>query len=283
MIQLNDIPSVDWVSVNDLATISIGSEVTIYLKGIDWVYVQQSVTKPSISDKSGHLLTNEYSGYAFVNIPAQGEEVWVRASSDTSIIVVQEGKGISLNSYGTGIDPRLYTGLQGLTIQPFTEANVKNGTQFTISEEIPIPQASIVYRAFKTPNDGRDILIKTRIINTDGGMRYTPHTSQTGVVQGADKTDQIVNLNAKSSNTSGCQYYEVLSTTDDGPFFDVVRSAVGSGNNAEQGIFSGLGIERVLIPDTEYLLKFENLDTNTDIYVVYSITFYSGPLSVDIV
>ena len=278
---VTQIPNDDWVSVNSLSGFGNGERLFLLNVGSSPLVLQTSATKPLNTDTSGKPLNPETS---LSTILQHGfDELWVRAF-DTSYkgeLLVEDPT--KFNDSDNGIDPRVYKGNQGLTIQPFTEANVKNGTQFTISEEIPIPQASTVYRAFKTPNDGRDILIKTRIINTDGGMRYTPHAGQTGVVQGVDKTDQIVNLNSKSSNTSGCQYYEVLSTTDDGPFFDVVRSAIGQGNNVEQGIFSGLGIERVLNPDTEYLLKFENLDTNTDIYVVFSITFYSGPLSVDII
>lgn len=280
---LTNIPHSDWVSVNTLTGIPIGTKLYLVNQGQANITLQVSSTKPDISDFEGKLLKEVETEQSRTTLLATAEELWARSKTPTADgqLFVQEQ--YPFNDSDNGIDPRLYTGDQGLTTQPFTEANVKNGTQFTISEEIPIQQGSTVYRALKTPNDGRDILIKTRIINTDGGMRYTPHSGQTGVVQGVDKTDQIVNLNGKSSNTSGCQYYEVLSTTDDGPFFDVVRSAIGQGNNVEQGIFSGLGIERVLNPDTEYLLKFENLDTNTDIYVVFSITFYSGPLSVDII
>lgn len=277
------IGSTSYISLNNLLGITVGSEITIYLKGTDSVRVQLSNTQPLSNSTDGYVINNVEKLNQFINIPAGSKEVWIKAANTGSKVLVVEGKSASIDSYGSGLDPRVYTGNQGITTQPFTEANVKNGTQFTITEEIVITTGSpVVYRGFKTPNDGRDILVKTRIINTDGGMRYTPHASQTGVVVGTNKDSFIVNLNSKSSNTSGASYYDITSVGAEGPFFDVIRSANGNGSNRQQGIFSGLGIERVLNQDTEYLLKFENLDNKT-IYIVFSITFYSGPLSVDII
>ncbi|UZV41198.1 hypothetical protein vBVpaMR16F_132 [Vibrio phage vB_VpaM_R16F] len=271
-----------YISVNSVFSIDVGKELTIYLKGVDSIRIQLSDTQPANDSTDGWIINTLNSHNQFSNIPAGSKEVWVKAVNNRSKIFVVEGKSASIDSYGAGLDPRVYTGYQGLTIQPFTEANVKNGTQFTISEEIPILTGQTVYRGLKTPSDGNDTLVKTRVINTDGGMRYTPHSDHTGTAVGTDKSNLIVNLNSKSSNVSNCQYYDITSVTSEGPFFDVIRSTSGVGSNRQQGIFSGLGIERVLNQDTEYLLKFENLD-NKDIYVVFSVTFYVGLLSPDII
>ncbi|UUW39730.1 hypothetical protein VP14_043 [Vibrio phage VPMCC14] len=280
---LRDIPSDQWVSVNALTGIPVGTKLDLTNQGQADLLMTTSATQPLASFREGKFLKEVESEQSRTTLRSTSEELWIRSNTSTSngIVLVQEDS-YPFTDFGGDLDPRVYTGYQGLTIQPFTEANVKNGTQFTISEEIPILTGQTIYRGLKTPNDGNDVLVKTRIINTDGGMRYTPHSSQTGVVVGTDKSNLIVNLNSKSSNVSNCQYYDITSVISEGPFFDVVRSTAGVGSNRQQGIFAGLGIERVLNQDTEYLLKFENLD-NKDIYVVFSVTFYVGPLSPDII
>lgn len=269
----------EWVDINTLTSTVIGTPLRIQNSGNYWVNLVESDTQPDPEQEIGIILKGSGEDSVTDLTFAGTKPLWAKSFGlGNATLTIYTGNTFV---FGGDLDPRVYTGYQGLTTQPFTEANVKNGTQFTITEEIVIPTGTpIVYRGFKTPNDGRDILVKTRIINTDGGMRYTPHSSQTGVVIGTNKDNFIVNLNSKSSNVSGTSYYDITSVGDEGPFFDVVRSANGNGSNRQQGIFSGLGIERVLDQDTEYLLKFENLD-NKEIYIVFSITFYSGPLSVD--
>lgn len=271
----------EWVNINTLTSTVIGTPLRIQNTGNYWVNLVESNTQPDGSAESGITLRGVGEGSVSDLTFAGTKTLWAKSFGlGNATLSIYTGNTFV---FGGDLDPRVYTGNQGITTQPFTEANVKNGTQFTITEEIELTSGSpIAYRGLKTPNDGRDILVKTRIINTDGGMRYTPHKGQTGVVVGTNKDNLIVNLNGKSSNTSGASYYDITSVDAEGQFFDVVRSANGNGSDCQKGIFSGLGIERVLEQDTEYLLKFENLN-NKKIYVVFSITFYSGTLSVDII
>lgn len=271
----------EWVNINALTSTIIGTPLRVQNTGNYWVNLVESDTQPDASVEAGITLRGVGEGSVSDLTFAGTKTLWAKSFGlGNATLSIYTGNTFV---FGGDLDPRVYTGNQGLTIQPFTEANVKNGTQFTITEEIVITTGSpIVYRGLKTPNNGNDVLVKTRVINTDGGIRYTPHSSHTGTVIGADKSSTIVNLNSKSSNVSNCQYYEITSVSTEGPFFDVIRSTTGVGSNRQQGIFSGLGIERVLEQDTEYLLKFENLD-NKEIYVVFSVTFYVGPLSPDII
>ena len=55
------------------------------------------------------------------------------------------------------IDPRVYTGLQGFTTQSFTEANVKNGVQYYISEVFTVAQGSSKYILFTMPQLKRNM------------------------------------------------------------------------------------------------------------------------------
>tara|TARA_R110000782_G_C14671701_1_gene399062 strand:+ start:168 stop:743 length:576 start_codon:yes stop_codon:yes gene_type:complete len=189
--------------------------------------------------------------------------------------------------YPVGIDPRVYTGLQGFTTQSFVEANVKNGTQFSLTDEIIIPASSTVYRVFKTSVE-LDTLIKTRLINTNGGMRFTQRVNATFVTGaiidpiGAPLgTGLLFNLNDRVINLSQAEYRAVTSISAAGYPRDAIRSTQGTGSNREQGIFSSAGIERSLTRDTEYLFGFENFE-NRELYVMFSTTWYEGPSSVDL-
>ena len=276
---MNNITDSDWTSVNSASGIPVGTKLTLENKGSTTLTFKVSSTKPDASDTEGKTLYSVLKeGLSNTVLLSQEDELWVRT---------KRGEGANLyiqttypfNDSDNGLDPRLYTGLQGLTVQPFTEANVKNGTQFYISYEFTLPAASVQYAVFSTGSLPKNTLIKNRIINTDGGMRYTPRVGATGIVTG--DSIGIYNLNARSSNTSINTANLVTSVVDEGVSFDVVRSAAGVGSNRQQGIFASDGVERLLQPDTDYLLKFENLDNKT-IFVVFYTTWYEGPLSVDI-
>lgn len=179
------------------------------------------------------------------------------------------------------VDPRVYIGYQGITTQSFVEANVKNGVQFTFTIEMDLAASETRYYSFNTGSN--DTIIKTRLLSTDGGARYTPRRNATytlGTLQ-----DIIVNLNGKSSNTSNSSLYTVPigNVTNDGERIDVVRSASGSGTAQRlSSIFDSEGIERILVPNSQYLLKFENLETKS-IFIIFSLTWYEGPLSTDLI
>ena len=169
----------------------------------------------------------------------------------------------------------VFNGKRAMTTQSYTEANVKNGSQFTLTIELTLLAFATEYVSFTTPDDGIDTLIKTRLISTDGGMRYTPLLGGTWV--NANDLIGTYNLRGDSPNVSHVVVDNVTSVSDPGAGFDVIRSTSGQGSSRSSGIFSGDGIDRVLRQDTPYLLQFENLE-NREIFIVYSLTWYEGSL-----
>ena len=179
----------------------------------------------------------------------------------------------------TALPTGISSGTRALNTQSYVESNVKLGKQFNISIELSIASGATKYISFRTPSGANTVLLKTRLISTNGGMRYTPRANAVFTETGTAVT--ITNLNGQSLNTSGVTALEIDNVpTDIGDAFDVVRSANATGSQAQQGIFSGDGLDRVLIKDNASLLSFENLDNKT-IYVVYSITWFEGELDLD--
>jgi len=181
----------------------------------------------------------------------------------------------------SNLDPRLYTGLQGLTTQPFTEANVKNGSQFYISEIFEIPSGgnptNLKYFVFETGD--ADVIVKFRNIRTNGGQEYTVFRGAT--VSGGELIP-IYNLNDKFPNGNVMTVSADPTVTDEGTKWDSVKSFNQQGQQSGGGVFGTSGAERILQKNTEYLVKFENTD-NFNVGVSYIVSWYEGPLSVDIV
>ncbi|AKU42656.1 hypothetical protein [Vibrio phage H188] len=272
------IPDNDWVELVDIKDSGFiwhqGSEDSSPSSNV--VFVRSDI-KPTISatdtrrfqDNAVSFILESGSGDFYNGV----NKVWASSVSGTQLISVTPNAG--------ELPGGLFTGLRAMTVQNYTEANVKNGKQFGVSLEIKIPSDGTVYYSFKTPSGDDRISLKNRIITTDGGIRYTPRAG--AAFSNTATVVPITNFNANSTNATGVTAFLVGTVTNEGTPFDVVRSASGTGGgNVTQGIFAGDGIERILQPDTEYLLKFENLD-NQERFIIYQITWYEGELDLPIV
>jgi len=161
-----------WQSIYTLSSFPIGTALKVYNLGRDPIEVVESTTEP-LENTQGVGVTP----FSFVTVNPDSNNIWVKCNSPCYIFI-QDKFAFSFND--NGIDPRVYTGYQGFTIQSFVEANIKNGTQFSISVEATLPANSKKYYAFKTPNNpDKTIIIKNRFIETDGGIRYKPYVGAT--------------------------------------------------------------------------------------------------------
>lgn len=176
------------------------------------------------------------------------------------------------------IDERVYTGEQAFTTQPFTEANVKNGSQFYISEVFSVVQAGSKYIIFTTGD--ADTIVKLRNISTNGGLEYTVFRNPTISSNGAAVT--IHNLNDKNPNPNIVNVFEDPTVTNEGDQWDILKAFNQQGNQSGGGVFGSAGIERILAKNSTYLVKFDNTDNST-IDIQYIVSWYEGPLSVDII
>lgn len=86
------IPSDDFVSVNTLSSVAVGTEIQLQLKGTFFVYLQESDTKPDAGSTDGILMSTVYENANTARIPSGSGEIWARCATSgrTSKINVEE-------------------------------------------------------------------------------------------------------------------------------------------------------------------------------------------------
>ncbi|UNY40442.1 hypothetical protein KLEP7_gp194 [Pseudaeromonas phage vB_PpeM_ KLEP7] len=79
---INDIkvPSTDWVSVNTLSGLSIGTSILIQNKAPAWILLYESATKPNAALKDGSLLTNLEGQEPSKMISSGSLEIWAKST-----------------------------------------------------------------------------------------------------------------------------------------------------------------------------------------------------------
>lgn len=190
------------------------------------------------------------------------------------VIAVELG---AWNALGAPVDQRVYTGLKGLTVQPFTEANVKNGTQWELSFENPSLAAGASADAILTTGLSY-VLVKSRVIVFTGSeievsvYKNTTYTNGTSV--------PIYNLNTAIGGVPLSTAKAGVTVVTLGTEVAAKTHAYGTDTNVNQavGSFNVAGLERVLAPSTNYLLRVTN-QSATSIKVAGYITFYEGEIS----
>lgn len=70
------IPSDEYVSINTLSGVDIGTEMVLQLKSTVWIRLVESATKPAASVEDGLLMSNLTQNYASATIRAGSLEVW---------------------------------------------------------------------------------------------------------------------------------------------------------------------------------------------------------------
>tara|TARA_R110000851_G_scaffold324622_1_gene492030 strand:+ start:150 stop:977 length:828 start_codon:yes stop_codon:yes gene_type:complete len=242
----------------------------LHLSGETQIAYVKAPVSPSGYDESTPAIkiTSKRDGYDYDGI-SDLDFIWAYAITADATIVNCPSEGAALS-----LEEPYFTGERAVNTQSFIESNVKLGLQFGITVELPIASGATKYLSFKTPPGANSVIIQNRLVSTDGGMRYTPRSGAVFNETGTGIT--TTNLNGQSSNTSDVTVLELDNVPSDiGIYFDIVRSADATGNQAIQGIFSGDGFERVLSKDNVFLLSFENLD-NKSIYIVFSVTWFEG-------
>lgn len=208
-------------------------------------------------------------------VPAGSLGCFVRTTSlHGGLISVEAG---AWNTIGAPIDERVYTGLKGLTVQPFIEANVKNGTQWEVSFENTSVAAGTSADTIMTTGN-QYVLIKSRQVNFTGSeievSVYKNSTYSGGVIV------PVYNLNTAISGSPLATLRAGVTVTSVGTEIAAKTHAYGTDTNVNQaaGSYNVSGLERVLQPNTTYLLRILNQSSIT-IKVAGYITFYEGEIS----
>lgn len=81
----------DYVSLNTLTSIAVGTALVITNKSNDYVYLQIAATKPAATSRAGELLAPLPSPAATKLLTAGGNALWARASGGTdALLTVQD-------------------------------------------------------------------------------------------------------------------------------------------------------------------------------------------------
>jgi hypothetical protein len=170
---------------------------------------------------------------------------------------------------------KITVGLRALTVQFYTEANVKNGVQYEASfDSVAVPALTGQVNAVMTTG-AKPVIIKARIIDFTGKkirasvFRGPTHTGGTPLT--------IYNLNDIGPVATTVSVIGGATISATGTQFGAPNTVYGSDltGNSVQGTFAVTGQERILRPNTTYLLRIENLGDTTSNISGY-LTWYEG-------
>lgn len=211
----------------------------------------------------------------YVTIPAGSSGCFVKTvTNESGVISVQLG-GWSIPN--APLDERVYNGLKGLTVQPFIENNVKNSTQWEYASQNNALLAGTFQDAVFIVG-AQPVLIKSRQIVFTGAS-ITAQVFESPTYTGGTLAS-LYNLNRMKPVACLSQVKTGVTTSATGTQVAAPTYAYGtdSQGNRAVGTFSVTGLERVLAPNTTYLLRITNNDTATAKVSTY-VTFYEGEIS----
>lgn len=211
----------------------------------------------------------------YVTIPAGSSGCFVKTvTNESGVVSVQLGGWEIPNA---PIDERVYTGLKAFVVQNFIEANVKNSTQWEFATQNNSLAAGTFQDAVLIVG-AQPILIKSRQIVFTGAA-ITAQVFEAPTYTGGT-TQPIYNLNRTNPLACLSVMKTGVTTTVTGSQVAAPTYAYGteSQGNRAVGTFSVTGLERVLAPNTTYLLRITNNDTATAKVSTY-VTFYEGEIS----
>lgn len=183
--------------------------------------------------------------------------------------------------YGNDPPVGLYTGLRAMTVQSYTEANVKNGAQYefssprtTLASSGASSVTTSVLRTGLLP-----VLIKSRVIQYTGkGITARLYEGGTFTV-GSGTALPIYNMRRKAPvPATGCTTRSGVTVTALGTECGAPTVGIGSTGNGQNvtGAFQVQGVERWLEPNTTYFLQITNDSTTDPTDISVYVTYYEG-------
>ena len=165
-------------------------------------------------------------------------------------------------------------GVFAITVSNFIELNIKRGKQFTTSNKSgPVSVGSSEYWLLKTGDD--PIIIKRRILKTNSDeINYYVYNQPVITSNGTSVT--IYNYNEVTFNTPKVQYFKDPTFSSKGDYYisDYIPGASGVGGRSSGGL-GDLGYERILTPNTDYLIEIKNDGSNPVTYQLI-LDWYEG-------
>ncbi|MCY1435908.1 hypothetical protein D9M71_520190 [compost metagenome] len=161
-----------------------------------------------------------------------------------------------------------------MTMQNFTEANVKNGVQYEVSSNTAeLANGAHIDTIFITGD--QPVLIKNRIVQFSGVSLLT-RVFRAPTYTGGSPVPYF-NLDDISPVTGGVQVIGGATVTDTGVEFGAPTYSIGSAGvgNSSLSTYSTQGIERRLRPNTTYLQRITN-DSGATQRVSGYLSWYEG-------
>lgn len=168
----------------------------------------------------------------------------------------------------------VFSGLRATTFQGYTEANVKNGVQYEVSNNVAaLANAANLDTIFIT--GANPVLIKSRLVKFNGTSLLTrvyrapTYTGGTPVA--------YFNLNDRNPVAGGVSILGGANVTAPGTEFGAPTYDIGSEGqgNSSLSTYSTFGVERLLRPNTTYLQRITN-DSGAAQRVTGFLTWYEG-------
>lgn len=267
----------DWTDLYAATGFPVGAPLLIVPIGnAGDVRIAISATKPT--DQVG---TKVPFGKEAV-IDGEQSGAWANSSGGTAVVYVQENTAgaVRLSPFS---DSRIIDGNKSITVQPYTELNIKNGLQFYIRASWPLADTISAgsTRKLHFAFGNKTILVKRRIFDyISEELQIVVSANPTGVSGGTGLT--VRNWNAKTPQTSIATVTKGVTTTSDGTPIDDPEYFFGGGATGQR-IQSSIpeGYERVIPPNSEYIVAITNTSTSTA-RAQYALTWYEGEISTEI-
>lgn len=201
--------------------------------------------------------------------PATAQANWelFGATSQLRITFASLSGGSGCLLAATAVQPRghpygVYQGLRAITVQEYTEANVKRGTQF----ELSVFQATVAAAAnvdFLFTTGALPVVIKSRSISTTATQAEFHVYKSPTATNGASIPVYNLNTNPAIAVASTVSIHAAATVSAVGTETAAPTYIVGSTGQGQTiyGTYAASGIERLLVPNTTFLARFTNTGT----------------------
>lgn len=187
------------------------------------------------------------------------------------------------------LDARIVGGTQAVNVQPFTEANSKNGTQYEAAFYIPSlpifnpdnPDASSAFVAIQIgilPVALKDIQVGFK------SLLFSVDTWRNPIFTGGAEIP-VFNMNDELAVPDDVTLLANPTVTNKGTQVSPTVYTLGTqnaGNRINGTISNTAGVERILWRNSTYLLRVTNRDTVNTTPVTAVATWYQGGLSIEL-
>lgn len=182
----------------------------------------------------------------------------------------------------TALPDQLFDGNKALTVQPFTELNIKNGVQYYVRASWPLAD-SIASGASKNiyfQLGAKDVLTKVRILDYIGEELTLEIFSSPDVTGGTPLS--VSNWNLRNPVVTTVTATKDVTVNDPGTPAGDAEYFFGGGSQGQR-VASSIpeGFERVVPANSDFLIRITNTGGGTA-RAQYFLTWYEGELSVDV-